>query len=38
MMVSKEGKVNQCYRVASKEKYWQSPVKTSKEWQGDTEI
>ncbi|GAB1297351.1 Doublecortin domain-containing protein 2C [Apodemus speciosus] len=33
MMISKEGKVNQCHSIISEGQYQQSPRKTSKAWQ-----
>jgi hypothetical protein len=33
-MISKEGKVNQYHSIISEDQCQQSPVKTSKEWQG----
>ena len=35
MMISKEDKVNQCHSILDNEQHQQSPMKTSKEWQGE---
>ena len=34
-MISKEGKASQCHSVVSEDQHQQSPMKTSKEWQGE---